>query len=79
MLKINQACDIVQARCWQWDRKTVVCLNVYLKKEKGKIIIVVRKQCVRCLCLTQCHAAALVEQSRRGNAEGHGSRHRYSF
>lgn len=65
LLKINQACDsdIVQPRCWQWEGKTAVCLNVYLKKEKDRIIIVVRKQCVRCLCRIQRRATALVEQS----------------
>ena len=43
--------------------KTEVCLNVYLKKEKGKIIIVERKQWVRFLSRIQRRATALVEQS----------------
>lgn len=58
-----EACDIVQPRCWQWEGKTGVCLNVYLKKEKGKIIIVERKQWVRFLSRIQRRATALVEQS----------------
>lgn len=43
--------------------QTEVCLNVYLKKEKGKIIIVERKQWVRFFSRIQHRETALVEQS----------------